>query len=331
MRLCLDRLRADWQTAYGHDVLLAESFVDHQWFRGTCYKASGWTCLGQTRGCQRIQADFYQRHDRPKHLWVRELQPGACTVLRGRNLPRALQTLDQQHPPECPLRADELQGMLKFFANLPDWRKGKCDFSLPVLVTVAVCALLSKACLGQRDLAAFAANLTREQMAVLGFPREGKPARFRPPGETTFFRLLTRLDSRHLEQALLAWQNHVLGPRAADDDWVAVDGKELLNSQGVQVVSAYAVKSGRWLGSEAVASKSNEIPAAQALLRRAEVEGTVVMADALHTQTETAQIIVQERGADYLFTVKDNQAGIRATVDQLAQKYRRAFFPSAGA
>jgi hypothetical protein len=37
----------------------------------------------------------------------------------------------------------------------------------------------------------------------------------------------------------------LLGPRAADDEVVAVDGKELLNSQGVEIVSAYAVRSGR--------------------------------------------------------------------------------------
>ena len=67
----------------------------------------------------------------------------------------------------------------------------------------------------------------------------------------------------------------------AADDQVAIDGKELLSSQGQQIVSAYTVKGGRWLGSEAIASKSNEIPAAQALLRRAPIEGMVVTADAL--------------------------------------------------
>jgi len=35
---------------------------------------------------------------------------------------------------------------------------------------------------------------------------------------------------RPLEKALLSWQDHVLGPRAASDDQVSVDGKELLNS-----------------------------------------------------------------------------------------------------
>lgn len=329
MKLCLARLSADWQQAYGHEVLIAETFVDPQVFSGTTYKASGWTLLGPTQGCRRSHADFYAPHDRPKQLWVRELKAGSRTLLRGRNLPAALRSLDERHPPDCVAAPAELAGMTRFFAGLPDWRRKKSAFPVATLVTVCVCALLSKACLGQRDLAAFAANLTRDQMAALKFPRVGKPARFRPPGETTFFRLLSQLDSAALERALLAWQNHVLGPRDSPGI-VAVDGKELLHSQGVEVVSAYAVADGRWLGSELVAEGANEIPAAQALLRRADIEGALVIGDALHTQVETARIIVQEKGADYLFTVKGNQKSVRHNVRQLAQSLARVFSPSAG-
>jgi len=179
---------------------------------------------------------------------------------------------------------------------------------------------------GQRDLAAFAAELTLAQMRALRLPRRGNPRRYLVPKETTFFRLLAHLDSRALEQALLDWQNHVLGPPAAEDDQVSVDGKELLGSQGVEIVSAYAVKSGRWLGSERIAAGSNEIPAAQQLLRRTPLEGKLVTLDALHTQTETARIIVQEQGADYLMTVKSNQPGVADAVQSLYEHSPRAFF-----
>jgi len=165
-------------------------------------------------------------------------------------------------------------------------------------------------------------------MQALGLPRRGNPRRYSVPKETTFFRLLSNLDHGALEQALLAWQNHVLGPRAADDDQVSVDGKELLNSQGQQIVSAYTVQGGRWLGSEPVAASSNEIPAAQTLLRRAPIEGMLVTADALHTQSQTARIITQEKGADYLLTVKGNQPQLATTLRQLHAGNRRAFSPS---
>lgn len=219
--------------------------------------------------------------------------------------------------------------MRGFFAGLPDWRKKQGAYALASLVTIVVCAALCGVHRGQRDLAAFAANMTRAQWAALRLPRRGNPRRWLVPKETTFFRLLSNLDSRALERALLAWQDHVLGPRPVEDDQVSVDGKELLNSQGVQIVSAYTVKGGRWLGSEGVTRKSNEIPAAQVLLRRAPIEGMLVTADALHTQTETARIIVQERGADYLMTVKGNQPTVAESVRQLPAGLRRAFSPSA--
>jgi hypothetical protein len=330
MKLCLQRLSHDWTERYGHAVLVAESFVDPQQFLGTCYKASGWTLLGHTQGSRRVRQDFYLPHDRPKQLWVRELRPGARTVLRGRNLPEPLRAVAAAHPPECAPTPAELTQITQFFTGLSDWRKRRSDFRLNSLVAVSLGAMLSGVCLGPRDLAAFAADLTVAQMAALRFPRDRscRHRRYRSPGESSFRRLLTHLPPRQLEAALLAWQDHVLGRRDPTDDLVAVDGKELLNSQGLEIVSAYSVRDGRWLGSEPVAEGSNEIPAAQELLRRAPIEGALVTADALHTQTETARIIVQERGADYLFPVKGNQPGVADTVSQLYQNLAHAFSPS---
>ena len=44
------RLSADWSAAYGHNLLLAETFVDPSRFCGHMYKAAGWTRLGRTKG-----------------------------------------------------------------------------------------------------------------------------------------------------------------------------------------------------------------------------------------------------------------------------------------
>jgi hypothetical protein len=103
----------------------------------------------------------------------------------------------------------------------------------------------------------------------------------------------------------------------------------LLNSQGAAVVSVYSVQSGRWLGSEPVAEGSNEIPAAQHLLRRLDLDGSLVTADAMHTQTETGRMVVQEKGGDYLFTVKGNQKGVADNARELHQNLSGAFSPSA--
>jgi hypothetical protein len=44
------RLSQDWQNKYGHPIYLLESFVERGRFRGTCYRAANWLCVGQTRG-----------------------------------------------------------------------------------------------------------------------------------------------------------------------------------------------------------------------------------------------------------------------------------------
>lgn len=72
----LRRLRADWQARYGHDLLLAETFVDPTRFRGTCYRAANWVCLGPTRGAGK-RGNRYHRHGVPKLVFVYPLQPHA--------------------------------------------------------------------------------------------------------------------------------------------------------------------------------------------------------------------------------------------------------------
>jgi hypothetical protein len=44
------RIRADWQSKYGHPIHALETFVDRSRFRGTCYQAANWVRLGSTQG-----------------------------------------------------------------------------------------------------------------------------------------------------------------------------------------------------------------------------------------------------------------------------------------
>jgi Druantia protein DruA len=44
------RLSTDWQALYQHPVYFQETFVDVERFKGTCYKAANWLCLGKTTG-----------------------------------------------------------------------------------------------------------------------------------------------------------------------------------------------------------------------------------------------------------------------------------------
>ena len=70
----LKRISADWQQKYGHPLHLVETFVEHDRFRGTCYKAANWKLVGQTTG--RSRQDRYSNMIVPvKDIYLYPLTP----------------------------------------------------------------------------------------------------------------------------------------------------------------------------------------------------------------------------------------------------------------
>jgi len=57
LSLVTRRLVQDWLNRYGHPVYCLETFVDQGRFRGTCYQAANWRCVGQTQGRSRNDRD----------------------------------------------------------------------------------------------------------------------------------------------------------------------------------------------------------------------------------------------------------------------------------
>jgi hypothetical protein len=319
LALCCERLADDWQQAYGHPVLVAESFVDSQLFRGTCYKAQGWKLLGQTQGSGRSRQDYYTAHGRPKQLWVRELRPKASAVLCAERLPADLQHVEDAVIPRCDATVGELRQLMVLCRRIPDWRakKGR-DYPLPCLLAIMVMATLSGIVRGQRDLAAFAAKLTQFQLRALGSYRK-RGGGWDYPKETTFQRVLAKLDAEAFERILIEWEIQRAG-QITDDDQIAIDGKAQRGStphvedeQKAQLVSAQSQPSGRVLGTVAVEHKSNEIPAARALLEKlGPLDGKLLMLDALHPCQQTLRQAHQDNGADFLIPVKGNHPELEA-------------------
>jgi hypothetical protein len=79
----LRRLSSDWQAAYGHPVLLAETFVDLSRFKGTCYRAANWRYLGQTLGSTYTHRDGTRPRGCPKAVYVYPLARDAVRRLRS--------------------------------------------------------------------------------------------------------------------------------------------------------------------------------------------------------------------------------------------------------
>ena len=63
------RISADWQQLYEHPLWLLESFVDIERFKGTCYRAANWQCLGRSRG-RGTKSKTNQKNTSIKELWV---------------------------------------------------------------------------------------------------------------------------------------------------------------------------------------------------------------------------------------------------------------------
>ena len=47
------RIQQDWISKYWHPIHLVETFVEQNLFKGTCYRAANWICVGQTKGRSR--------------------------------------------------------------------------------------------------------------------------------------------------------------------------------------------------------------------------------------------------------------------------------------
>jgi hypothetical protein len=327
MGLCLQRLAPDWRARYGHPVWLAESFVDTQLFRGTAYKAGGWTELGPTRGYGRCGQDYYVKHDRPKALFVKELKPKARRGLCAEHLPEHMaRAVESKVPPRPHQRVGELRSLRAHFARVPDFRGRVESYPLSSVLAMVACAHLCGAPRGHRDLKAFARRFTQAQRRALGV-RPDQNGYYPSPSKATFGRVLGAVDPLRVEGALLDWQSQVRGP-APPGEMLAADGKELRHAQGAQVVTLTHPQSQYDRGSQLVEAKSNEIPAVRELLGRTDVAGALIGIDALHTQQETARQVVQEAGADYLLTVKANQKELRQTLAQRLPQPEQLFPPS---
>lgn len=325
MGQCLQRLSRDWQEVYGHPILAVESFVDTQLFRGTCYKATGWRAVGCTAGFKRVAQDFYEVHERPKQLFVRELVKHAARTLRARQLPAALAGHERKVEPRCLLpedQADHLRQVLH--RQVPESRNVHgLRHKQATVLAIVFAYLLSGGRGGHRGVALFAQDLSPRQRAAFGCWFNYRERRYEAPSENCIYRVLKAVPVLAFQQALWAWQKGRLG--SDDGDVVVLDGKAVRGSRGTQLVGAINARSGRVLGVEAVADKSNEIPAGQTLLERLDLDGTIALMDALHTQVETARAIVQEGGGDFVLVVKGNQPTL---LDQAQHLLPEDFSPS---
>ena len=121
LSLCQNRLPRDWQTVFHHPVVLLETFVDPQQFRGTIYKAANWIYVGDTKGFHRTRQGYSATAQSPKMVFVKPLLPNAQTLLSQPILEPAYLTGGTK----IMLSAQQMQSLPNFFADIPDPRRAQ--------------------------------------------------------------------------------------------------------------------------------------------------------------------------------------------------------------
>lgn len=323
MKLSMERLNADWQEVHGHGIVMLETFVDPEFYQGTCYKAGNWTELGYTAGYRRKGRDYYEEHARPKRLFVKTLRRDASKLLNAQELPSVYAAAQVEPKPLCRIKVPQLGSLFELFNTMSDARrKAGRRYPLACILSICAAAVLS----GARDyqaIADFANGLSKQQRRRLRCWRNPHTGVYEVPTRTTFWNILTSIDPAELDTRLGQWLCTLEG---ADTDALAIDGKTVKGAwtskdRQLHLFSAFAHDSAVVYAQCAVDEKSNEITHVDTLLDQIELDGKVVSADAMHTQRRTAHYLVQQRGADYVFTIKKNQP-------ELLSKAQRMLPPS---
>ncbi|WP_329538410.1 ISAs1 family transposase (plasmid) [Streptomyces sp. NBC_01450] len=219
----------------------------------------------------------------------------------------------------CPLI--ELPGLCTLadvLDQVPDPRRVRGRrYRIGSLLALCLVAVLS----GTKSVAAiarFAADSNSDLRTRLGLTCA-------TPNTTTLGRLLARLDGDALDDAVGAWiARYATDPVDEPGDTpvgLAVDGKAVRgsrtdNDKAVYLLAAALHTSQTVIAQRQIPAKSNEIPAFAPLLNRIDLRGTVITADAMHTQRAHAEHVIAAQG-HYLLVVKGNQKKLRKQLKKL--------------
>lgn len=140
LSLNLKRLSSDWEQFYKHPILLAETFVDHR-FQGTCYKASGWSYLGETSGYSR-KGTGYIFNGEPKRVYIKPLCRKVAAMLSDPRFEIKGKEVVIMNWRKLPVEGKK--GLIDVLREIYDYRcKRGRRYPIAGILAIAVCAMLS--------------------------------------------------------------------------------------------------------------------------------------------------------------------------------------------
>ena len=211
--------------------------------------------------------------------------------------------------PKKPLEAIE-----QHFSKVSDPRVDRTkEHKLMDMVVIAICAVICGA-EGWTDIENFGNSKLPWLKTFLELPNG-------IPSHDTFGRVFSMLDAEQFQLAFYEWVlavNEIVQGQIINIDGKRLAGSEdrFLGKRAIYMVSAWAEENEIVLGQRKVDEKSNEITAIPELLKILAISGCIVTIDAIGTQTQIAQTIV-EAEADYVLSVKENQGHLFEDVSVL--------------
>lgn len=204
--------------------------------------------------------------------------------------------------PKKPLEAIE-----EHFSKVTDPRKERTkDHKLIDIIVIAICAVICGA-EGWVDIELYGNSKLHWLSTLLELPNG-------IPSHDTFGRVFSLIDAQQFQFAFYDWVlavNEITAGQVINIDGKCLRGSDekRLGKRAIYMVSAWAEANEIVLGQRKVDEKSNEMTAIPELLKILSISGCIVTIDAIGTQTNIAQTIIEAK-ADYVLSVKKNQGNL---------------------
>jgi predicted transposase YbfD/YdcC len=209
----------------------------------------------------------------------------------------------------------ELGSLYAYFQCVKDTRKPKGKlYPLPLLLL-----LMMMAKLGGEDKPSGIADWIAHRISQLS---EMKIlSKKRAPSHMTYRRVLAEtVKPEEFERLIQDYHQRRL--RDGLGLVLSMDGKAVRGTipsgelRGTHLLSIYVPQQGLVLAEAEVDRKENEIVVAPKILKQVNLQGAIVIGDAMHAQRDTSEQIVAD-GGDFIWTIKGNQAHTRWAIEKL--------------
>lgn len=209
----------------------------------------------------------------------------------------------------------DLKSLFAFLLRVVDTRKAKGKrYVLETLLTLILLAKLA----GEdkpTGITDWVANRVDQLVEMKVLPRAKAPCHM------TFRRILSFIiSSEELERLVSEYHQSQL--KEGIEIVFTIDGKTLKGTiptgemRGTHLLSVYVPDQGLVLVEAEVDRKENEIVVAPKILKQVNLNGAIVIGDAMHTQRNISEQII-EAGGNYVWTVKGNQPRTEWAIEKL--------------